>query len=159
MDKLRLSEHLGHLVLAAGLMAAAAGCSSQQQPAAGGATTGGSAGQPTGAAAAATKPAGAGAAAVAAAGDAEEGKLTFAGTCTACHGPDAKGMPGLGKDLHSNAFVAEKTDTEMLAFLKVGRPATDPLNTTKVDMPPKGGNPALSEEDLLNIVAFLRTLK
>lgn len=157
MDTFRLRRHLSQLLLALGLMAAATACASQPQPAAGG-PSGGAATEPAVAATAASAPDGDDVA-VASAGDAEEGKEKFAGTCTACHGPDAKGMPGLGKDLHSNAFLAEKTDDEMVAFLKVGRPATDPLNTTKVDMPPKGGNPALSDEDLLNIVAFLRTLK
>lgn len=94
-----------------------------------------------------------------AAGDAEEGKTTFGKTCASCHGPDAKGLPGLGKDLHANVFVAGLSDAEMVAFLKVGRPASDPLNTTHVDMPPKGGNPALKDEDLADVVAFLRTLK
>jgi disulfide bond formation protein DsbB len=93
------------------------------------------------------------------AGNADNGKAKFAGTCTSCHGQDAKGMQGLGKNLHSNTFIGAMSDEEVVAFLKKGRPATDPLNTTKVDMPPKGGNPALSDQDLLDIVAFLRTLK
>jgi len=93
------------------------------------------------------------------AGDAVKGQEAFGMVCVACHGPDAKGMEGLGKDLHANAFVGGKTDDEMVAFLEVGRPATDPLNTTKVDMPPKGGNPAYTDEDLYNIVAYLRTLE
>lgn len=93
------------------------------------------------------------------AGNVENGKAKFAGTCTSCHGPEARGMQGLGKDLHNNAFIAPMSDAEVVEFLKKGRPATDPLNTTKVDMPPKGGNPALSDQDMLDIVAFLRTLK
>jgi disulfide bond formation protein DsbB len=93
------------------------------------------------------------------AGDVENGKAKFAGTCVSCHGPEARGMTGLGKDLHNNAFIAPMSDEQVVAFLKTGRPATDPLNTTKVDMPPKGGNPALTDKDLLDIVAFLRTLK
>jgi disulfide bond formation protein DsbB len=96
---------------------------------------------------------------VASAGDAAAGEEVYAGTCASCHGPDAKGLPGLGKDLHSNQFVAERSDDDMVAFIKVGRPAGDPLNTTGVDMPPKGGNPALTDADLLNVVAYVRTLK
>lgn len=92
-------------------------------------------------------------------GDVENGKAKFATTCTSCHGPDAKGMTGLGKDLHNNAFIADLSDQQAVDFLKKGRTASDPLNTTKVDMPPKGGNPALSDQDLADIVAFLRTLK
>lgn len=93
-----------------------------------------------------------------AAGDPEEGKKGFS-TCAGCHGPDGKGLPNLGKDLHNNAFLAEMTDAEAVAFLKVGREATHPLNTTGVAMPPKGGNPAFDDEDLANIVAYVRTLK
>ncbi len=92
-------------------------------------------------------------------GNVENGKAKFGTTCTSCHGADAKGMAGLGKDLHNNQFIADLTDQQAVDFLKKGRPATDPLNTTKVDMPPKGGNPALSDQDLADIVAFVRTLK
>ena len=43
-------------------------------------------------------------------------------------------------------------------FVKVGRMPFDPLNLTGVQMPPKGGNPSLSEEDLADIGAYLDTL-
>jgi disulfide bond formation protein DsbB len=92
------------------------------------------------------------------AGDVAAGETAFAGTCVSCHGPDAKGLPGLGKDLTTSAFVADNSDTELVEFLKVGRPASDPLNTTGVDMPPKGGNPALDDQDLADIVAYLRSI-
>jgi disulfide bond formation protein DsbB len=92
-------------------------------------------------------------------GDATAGQAAYTATCVACHGPDAKGVTGLGKDLTTSQFLNERTDEEMLAFLLAGRPASDPLNTTGVDMPPKGGNPAMTEDDLKNIVAYLRTLQ
>ncbi len=91
-------------------------------------------------------------------GNAAKGKTVFAGTCSACHGPEGKGIPSLGKDFTSSTFVKGMTDDQFLAFLKVGRPASDPLNTTKVDMPPKGGNPALTDQDLYDVIAFIRTL-
>jgi disulfide bond formation protein DsbB len=56
-------------------------------------------------------------------------------------------------------FIADKTDAELVDFIKVGRDPSDPLNTTGVAMPPKGGNPALSDDDLLNVVAFIRSLQ
>lgn len=92
-------------------------------------------------------------------GDAVAGESLFQGTCSACHGPDAKGLPNLGKDLTTSEFAIGLTDQELLDFVKVGRPVSDPLNTTNVDMPPKGGNPALSDQDILNIIAYLRTLE
>ena len=87
------------------------------------------------------------------------GQKVFLGTCATCHGKDANGLPNLGKNLHNNEFVQSKNDEEMVAFVIKGRPASDPLNTRHVDMPPKGGNPALNEQDISNVVAFLRTLQ
>ena len=73
-------------------------------------------------------------------------------------GKDAKGLPKLGKNLHDNEFTKSQSDAELVEFLKVGRQANHPLNETGVDMPPKGGDPSISDEDLVNVVAFLRTL-
>lgn len=87
-----------------------------------------------------------------------EGKKLFMQTCFACHGAEGKGMPGLGKDMTTSEFIRGNTDDEMLAFLKTGRRADHPLNTTKVDMPPKGGNPALTEDQLRSIIAHVRSL-
>ena len=93
------------------------------------------------------------------AGDAAAGQETFAATCAACHGPVGEGVPGLGKDMTTSEFIAGKTNTELVEFIKVGRDPSDPLNTTGVAMPPKGGNPALSEEDLFNVTAYVRSLQ
>jgi len=101
---------------------------------------------------------GGGAATDAPSGDAARGQTLFMGTCSACHGPDAKGVAGLGKDLTTSTFVAGKSDAELVEFVKTGRPTGDPLNTTGVDMPPRGGNPALSDTDLADIVAYIRTI-
>ncbi len=94
----------------------------------------------------------------ASAGDAAAGEDIYSGTCAACHGADATGIEGLGADLHGNEFIAGLSDSEAVDFLKEGRPASDPANTAGVDMPPKGGNPSLSDQDLLDVVAYLRTL-
>jgi mono/diheme cytochrome c family protein len=93
------------------------------------------------------------------AGDAAKGEEIFVPTCGACHGPEGKGVVNLGKDMTISEFIAERNDEELLAFINVGRAPDDPLNTTGVLMPPKGGNPALSDEDLLDVIAFIRTLQ
>jgi disulfide bond formation protein DsbB len=98
-------------------------------------------------------------AAAPATGDAAAGKETFTTTCSACHGPEGKGVPGLGKDMTASEFIAGKSDAELVDFIKIGRDPSDPLNTTGVAMPPKGGNPALNDNDLLNVVTFIRTLQ
>ncbi len=92
-------------------------------------------------------------------GDPVAGAAKFAGTCSACHGPGGEGIQGLGKNLTASQFVAGLNDDDMVAFIKVGRPTSDPLNTTKIDMPPKGGNPSLNDDDLYNIVAHIRAIQ
>ncbi len=94
----------------------------------------------------------------AAKGDPVVGQKLFTGTCIACHGPAGEGMPGLGKDMTRSEFIAGKSDDALLAFIKVGRDPSDPLNTTGVAMPPKGGNPALNDEDLQHIIAYIRSI-
>jgi disulfide bond formation protein DsbB len=94
----------------------------------------------------------------ASAGDVTTGQMLFTNTCSACHGPTGQGIQGLGKDLTQSEFVSGQSDNELLAFIKIGRGPTDPLNTTGIAMPPKGGNPALNDGDLQNIIAFLRTI-
>ncbi len=86
------------------------------------------------------------------------GEQLYQTTCAACHGFNALGIPSLGFPLIGNEFVNEMTDDEFHDFLVVGRPATDPANTTGVAMPARGGNPSLTDEDLYNIVAYIRSL-
>jgi len=82
----------------------------------------------------------------------------FEANCALCHGQVGEGKPMLGKDLRDNDFAKTMSDEELVDFLRIGRPADHPLNDRGMDMPPKGGNPALTDEDLALIVAFLRTL-
>lgn len=98
-------------------------------------------------------------------GDAElagyiaHGTTIFNSTCIACHGAGGTGIAGNGKVLKSNEFVQSLNDDGLLAFLKKGRDPSDPKNTTGVGMPPKGGNPALSDDDLLDVISYVRTLQ
>lgn len=97
--------------------------------------------------------------AVVSTGDPEAGQEQYNQICIACHGADGEGIEGLGKPFTTSDFLRDKNDDEMLEFIKTGRPSGDPLNTTGVDMPPKGGNPALTDDQILDIVAFIRTLQ
>lgn len=105
------------------------------------------------------------AALAAAGGDAElaqwiaSGNKLFHTTCIACHGKGGVGVQGNGKALVKNEFIKGLNDDALLAFIKSGRSPTDPKNTTGIQMPPKGGNPALSEDDILDIISYLRTLQ
>jgi disulfide bond formation protein DsbB len=86
------------------------------------------------------------------------GHQVFVASCSACHGPQGQGLEGLGKPLAGSNFVESKTDEELAVFIKSGRPIWDAENTTGLDMPPKGGNPALSDEQIQTIIKYIRTL-
>ncbi|MCB0045502.1 MAG: cytochrome c [Caldilineaceae bacterium] len=92
------------------------------------------------------------------AGDAAEGEKIFNQTCIACHGEGGVGVQNLGKDMTHSEFIAGLSDDELVDFIKTGRDTSDPLNTTGVAMPSRGGNPALSDEDLFDVVAYIRTI-
>ncbi len=86
------------------------------------------------------------------------GKAKFEDVCAACHGKDARGIAGLGKDLTTSQFVKSQTDDQLLAFVNKGRDTSDPANTTGVAMPPKGGRPDLTDDQIRAIIAYIRTL-
>ena len=91
-------------------------------------------------------------------GDPEAGEDKYNEVCIACHGPSGEGVEGLGKPFTTSDFIIAQSDEDLLAFVKNGRPVGDPTNTTGIDMPPKGGNPALTDEQILDIIAYIRTL-
>ena len=80
-------------------------------------------------------------------------------SCTACHGKDYTGVSGLGTSFVDNAYIQDHTDAEVVAFIKEGRLNDAPDNVTGIAMPPYGGNPRLTDDDLAAIAAFLRTLQ
>lgn len=82
----------------------------------------------------------------------------FVASCSACHGADANGVEGVGVALLGSDFVKAKTDKDLLNFIKTGRPVWDPESKTGVDMPPKGGNPALGDDQINQIIGYLRSL-
>ena len=93
------------------------------------------------------------------AGDPVAGEELYNQVCIACHGPEGEGIEGLGKPFPESEFIRTHSDQELLEFIKQGRPVSDPENTTGVDMPPKGGNPALTDAEILDIIAYIRTLQ
>lgn len=86
------------------------------------------------------------------------GETIYQGLCVACHGFNALGISGLGKTLIGSEFIDNSTDDELHTFLLLGRTIQDPLNTTGVAMPAKGGNPSLTDDDLYAVVAYIRSL-
>jgi mono/diheme cytochrome c family protein len=84
------------------------------------------------------------------------GDRLYRESCVACHGVDAKGVANLGNPLVGTPFMAATGDLELLAAIRKGRDLSDPANTTGLVMPPSGGRPDLSDEDIMAIIAFLR---
>lgn len=89
---------------------------------------------------------------------AAHGEELFTATCAACHGADATGVSGLGPSLVNNEFANGLSDAELAAFIIQGRAADNPDNQTGIAMPARGGNPSLSDADVDDIVAYLRSL-
>lgn len=92
-------------------------------------------------------------------GDRERGQKYYSETCFACHGLQGEGVSGLGLPLVTSPLVMYAPDNELLAFLRSGRPSDHPENTTGVSMPPSGGRPDWSDQQLLDIIAYLRWLR
>ena len=87
-----------------------------------------------------------------------EGKAIFDASCVACHAPGGVGVEGLGKPMVGSEFIASLSDSELVQFITVGRDSSDPLNTSGIGMPAKGGNPSLTEDQLGFVVAYLRSI-
>ena len=100
---------------------------------------------------------GGGAAAVGAA-DLERGQKLYQQTCARCHGFQGEGVQRLGKPIVGSEFVGRHSDDELLQFLIEGRGADHPDNTQGIPMPPRGGNPGLTDDDLRLIVAYMRSI-
>lgn len=79
-----------------------------------------------------------------------------AGLCSACHGPDAKGVPGLGPDLNDTKWLHSKgTYDELVKGIMAG--VTAEKSTTGMIMPPKGGS-ALTDEQVKAVAAYVWSL-
>jgi mono/diheme cytochrome c family protein len=83
------------------------------------------------------------------------GAKTYRAVCASCHGNDLKGVDDLGTPLAPSAFIAGLSEAELAASIKEGRAVDDPQNATGVLMPPSGGAPWLSDQDLTNVAAYL----
>jgi cytochrome c5 len=87
------------------------------------------------------------------------GEALYASTCTPCHGSRGQGMPHQGANLRTSRFIAEADNVYLVEFLKKGRSPRDPGSIMALLMPPRGGNAALDDTSLGDIVAFLRQIQ
>jgi mono/diheme cytochrome c family protein len=88
------------------------------------------------------------------AGDTAAGEKVYARACVTCHGSKGEGVPGMSKDMTQSELIAGKTNQELVEFIKLGGAPGEALV-----MLPKAGNPALSDANLYDVVAYLRTLQ
>ncbi|HXV77713.1 MAG TPA: cytochrome c [Candidatus Polarisedimenticolaceae bacterium] len=82
------------------------------------------------------------------------GRDIYVDTCIACHGPDGQGaLPGV-PDLVALDWRAGGDDATLLRRVREGfrRPGS-PLA-----MPPKGGNPALTDADLRAVLDYMKNM-
>lgn len=87
------------------------------------------------------------------------GKAKFRTLCATCHGLLGTGMANLGKDVTRSEFVKGKSDDELLEFIKIGRLPSDPLSEGKSAMPPKGGDPRLTDDQIRDIIKYVRSIQ
>ena len=80
------------------------------------------------------------------------GQRQYEETCVACHGENGKGtMPGI-PNFTSRKSPLKKADAVLIKNIVDGveRPNADLV------MPPMGGNPDLTEQDVLDILAYMQ---
>ncbi len=86
------------------------------------------------------------------------GEEVYLATCSPCHGTEGEGVAGLGSSLIAGEILTI-SDEEMRRLIIEGEDATDPGNSMGVAMPAKGGNPRLSDQQVDEVVGYVRALR
>lgn len=81
--------------------------------------------------------------------------LVFGTNCVACHGPEGKGVEGLGVNLLESRLVADSSPADLVVFLQAGRAADAPDNVSGVPMPSFAW---MSDADLAEVAAYIKSL-
>jgi len=87
------------------------------------------------------------------------GQQLYTQNCSSCHGREGQGMPQQGSELVHSTFVMRTGDAQLLRFLQVGRQPDDPQSVMRRLMPPRGGNAALEDDELADLVGYLRQMQ
>lgn len=83
---------------------------------------------------------------------AETGKDMYAENCQSCHASDGRGSMGWVPDLMEEQAWVTMDENDLLNELKLGFRKSG----QRMRMPAKGGNSALSDEDLRKIIIYMR---
>lgn len=80
------------------------------------------------------------------------GKSVYQGTCIACHGAGGEGaLPGVPDLTESNGPLSKSDDELKRNIVNGFRSPGSPLT-----MPPRGGDPSLSDEDIDAVIRYMR---
>ncbi len=80
------------------------------------------------------------------------GKTVYNTTCFACHGKDGRGtIPGV-PDFKSRKGPLKKSDEILQKHIEEGYQSPG----SPLAMPPKGGNPKLTEKAIRSVIVFIR---
>ncbi|MBL1430997.1 MAG: cytochrome c [Robiginitomaculum sp.] len=84
---------------------------------------------------------------------ASPGEEIYMENCAACHGEDGKGaLPGITPDLTSLSGPLSKSDEELITSITEGFESPG----SQMAMPPLGGNDELDEDDVKEILEYMR---
>ncbi len=85
-------------------------------------------------------------------GDIARGEEVYNGTCIACHGENGKGaVPGAPNFTKSDGVLSQ-ADSVLIDHMVNGFQSDGAL----LEMPALGGNPDLSEQDMADVLAYIR---
>lgn len=90
--------------------------------------------------------------------DITRGRRFYRMICMSCHGSQGEGVVEGGLPLVGNPFVDERSDNELVQFIRQGRPANALDNILGIEMPARAENIGLTERDLQAIVQYIRSL-
>jgi len=88
-----------------------------------------------------------------------EGQRVFggAGICTACHGPQGRGIPNLGADLTDDEWLhSDGSYAGIVRTIREGVPAD--RSSTGTVMPPKGGS-SINDDAVARVAAYVWSLR
>ena len=81
-------------------------------------------------------------------------EIIYSTTCIVCHGPNGKGVvPGVRDLTEKNSRLLQPDQVLVQNVISGIRNPDNPLQ-----MPPRGGNLALSESDIRNVLTYMRKM-
>lgn len=86
-----------------------------------------------------------------------KGKAVYELACIGCHGPAGEGVASI-RPITNSVLLRTGTDAELIQLVRVGRAVNDPHNVSGLAMPAGGGVSGMTDEDILAVIAYMRTL-